>query len=128
MSLKKDEQKAAQQKRRRTPEDPREMVDQFTKKMSSALDEILKLFDKYKIPKDWFTFDPCDDEGYMLWMWIRPKNRYWLRVTVSADTATADCDTGEILQEVSFTKAVRRLKRMMDDDEDEEEDSEEDDD
>ena len=120
MSLKKEEQKAAQQKRRKTPEDPRAMVAQFTKQMNSALDEILELFDQYKIPKNWFAFTPCDDEGYMLWMWVRPKNRYWLRVTVSANTATADCDTGERLQEVSLAKAVRRLARMIEDDEEEE--------
>lgn len=122
MSLKKEEQKAAQQKRRKTPENPREMVAQFTKQMNSALDEILELFDQYKIPKDWFAFEPCDDEGYMLWMWVRPKNRYWLRVTVSANTATADSDTGESLQEVSLAKAVRRLARMIEDDEDDEDD------
>lgn len=118
MSLQKEKQKAAQQKRRKTPEDPREMVAQFTKQMNSALDEILELFDEYKIPKDWFSFEPCDEEGYMLWMWVRPKNRYWLRVTVSTDRATADSDTGESLQEVSLAKAVRRLARMIEDDED----------
>lgn len=117
-----EESKAATpQVKRKTPSgNLRDQVAKFAKAMDSALDEILELFEQYGIPDDWVVFDPCDDEGYMLWMWIRPKNRYWLRVTVSANTATADCDTGESLQEVSLAKAVRRLKRMIEDDENEE--------
>jgi hypothetical protein len=123
-----EESKAATpQVKRKTPSSNlRDQVAKFAKAMDSVLDEILELFEQYGIPDDWASFEPCDDEGYMLWMWVRPKNRYWLRVTVSTNKATADADKGEALEEVSLAKAVRRLRRMMDDDE--EEDSEEDDD
>lgn len=127
MSLKPEgeEPKAAtKQVKRKNPDDIWTKVTEFKETMDSVVIEALNLLEKHHIPPDWTTFDPCDDEGNMVWMWIRPKNRYWLRIYVPTKLASVDADKGETLEEVSLRKAVRRLKRMIADDEEDEEEEE----
>lgn len=110
------------QVKRKNPDDIWAKVTEFKTIMDSVVHEALDLFEEHDIPPDWTTFDPCDDEGNMVWMWVRPKNRYWLRIYLPTKLAGAYTDNGETLEEVSLRKAVRRLKRMIADDEEEEDD------
>ena len=122
MSLepKEEEESKAAQVKRKNPDDIWAKVTEFKTIMDEVVTEALHLLEEYDIPGDWTTFDPCDDEGNMVWMWARSKNRYWLRIYLPTKLAGADTDKGESLEEVSLRKAVRRLKRMIEDDEEEE--------
>lgn len=108
------------QKKRKTPDDPRVKVADFQEAMDSVLETTLRLMEEHDIPDDWVEFDPCDENGGMFWKWERPKGRYRLWVFAGSNEATVD--DGDGLELVSVAKAVRRLKRMMDDDDEEEDD------
>lgn len=108
-------------RKRKTPDDPRVKVAEFQEAMDSVLETTLRLMEEHDIPDDWVEFDPCDENGGMLWRWNRPKGRYRLWVFAGARQATVEDDHGDGVELVSVPKAIRRLKRMMDDDEEEEE-------
>lgn len=115
------EGETADRKRKKTF-DPRALVAEFRAAMDSVLEETLSLMEEHEIPDDWVEFDPCDENGGMLWKWERSKGRYCLWVFADSNLATAEnMETAEILELVSVSKAVRRLKKMMDYDEEEEE-------
>jgi hypothetical protein len=122
MSLEKEgeeEPKAAtKQVKRKNPDDVWAKVTEFKQNMDDMVVEALNLFEEHDIPPDWTTFEPCDDEGDMTWVWQLNKNRYRLRIYVSTELAVVESD-GERSREMSLGKAVRRLRRMMDDDEEE---------
>ena len=116
-----EESKNAAQVKRKTPSsDLRDQVAKFARQMDSALDEILELFEEYAIPDDWIAFDPCDEEGVMYWKWKRINGQYCLWVFADSNLATVEnMETTEVMELVSLSKAVRRLKRMMQEDEEE---------
>lgn len=115
-----NEEEETDRKRKTPSDDPRARVAEFQEAMDSVLEETLRLMEEHEIPDDWAEFDPCDENGGMYWKWERINGQYCLWVFADSNLATVEnMETTEVLELVSVSKAVRRLKRMMQEDEEE---------